>query len=79
MVYIDGFGSSITNRKEKYIMGRKVWYEIVLTIKQENWESPHDHLYIETIAKVKTRGLASIVLNEVSEVYKDTIYKVRIL
>ena len=44
-------------------MAKKVWYEIEL-INTRNSES-------EVIARVKSKGLAQIVYNEIKEVYKS--------
>lgn len=48
-------------------MAKKVWYEIELidTRKQDPANST------EIIARVKSKGLANIVYNEIKEVYND--------
>ena len=51
-------------------MGKKVWYEIKLTNNIDNYE--------EVIAKVKSKGLANITLNNFKNIYDKTNYHVTI-
>ncbi len=44
-------------------MAKKIWYEIELISVRDS--------KTETIARVKSRGLANIVYNQIKEVYKD--------
>jgi len=49
---------------------KKQWYEIILTNSEDN--------YTETIARVKSKGLAYIVKEALKDTYKNTLYNVTI-
>lgn len=49
---------------------KKQWYEIQLISTIDS--------HVETIAKVKSKGLANIVYNQVKETYKNTVYLVHV-
>lgn len=49
---------------------RKVWYNIVLIDKRDG--------RTEVIAKVKSKGLANLVYNQMREIYKNAEYLVHV-
>jgi hypothetical protein len=55
----------------------KVWYNICLVVHNAKIESPADRDYKEVIAKVKTKGLASLISKDLKEYYhENTIYTI---
>ena len=54
----------------RWMRMKKQWYEIIIV--------STDDRYFETVARVRSKGLAYIVLKEVEKTYKDTIYVVNI-
>ena len=57
-------------------MAKKIWYEIeLIDITKTN---TNGDLISETVAKVKSKGLAAHVYNTFLEIYKDTDFLVHV-
>lgn len=57
-------------------MKKKEWYEIQVTGNNPAWAHPMEH---ETVAKVKSSGLAFFVADKMKEIYKGDGVKVEVV
>lgn len=50
-------------------MARKIWYEIELIDVRKT--SENGDIISEVVARVKSKGLAQLIFNQIKEIYKD--------